>query len=111
MMTPINIKTQLPTERQRCLWWHSQHLCWYFGWWNPETGPYAPGYFWGEEQAGYVFDGIATHWMPEPEAPEESAVVRVFENHGEIEVQTEDGEFLLLTVDEVELLAAREETR
>jgi hypothetical protein len=67
---PINVKTQLPAERQRCLWWHSQHERWYFGTWIPEGGLNLPGYFWGEI-TGYVCDGTATHWMPEPAAPEE----------------------------------------
>jgi hypothetical protein len=74
-MTPINIKTQLPIESQRCLWWHSRHERWYFGRWHLEIGDYAPGFFLGE-QTGYVSDGIATHWMPEPEAPEVNDALR-----------------------------------
>lgn len=62
MMNPISVKDKLPTERQRCLWWHSKHKCWYIGVWYP-------GVFIGAA-SGFVFDGIATHWMPEPEAPE-----------------------------------------
>lgn len=69
-MTPINIKTQPPTDRQRCLWWHSKHKCWYIGVYHSESGPYLPGAFMGNP-SGFVFDGIATHWMPEPESPEE----------------------------------------
>lgn len=69
-MKPIKTSEQLPTERQRCLWYHSRHQRWYFGVWTPELDRYTPGVFIGEVN-GYVCDGIATHWMPEPDAPGE----------------------------------------
>jgi len=69
-MQPVWTADSLPRDRQRVLWWHPKHECWYLGTYYYSTVPrrYEPGYFISGDATWYVCQGQIV-WSPEPPRP------------------------------------------